>query len=219
MGLTPEPLLYDQRLDHLVYAVPDLHAGIARMTRATGLDPIPGGQHPAWGTANALLSLGPMCYLEVIGPDPHQPDPGQPRPFGIDTLTAPRLAGWAIKAHDLETEVPRIQRRAFDPGRILSGQRSRPDGSLLRWQLCLPPAGRLYYDGLVPFLIDWQDSPHPALSTPGGCTLLSLRAEHPEPAYPMAALYALDVSLELIRGPVPRLRAVLDTPNGMLELS
>ena len=37
-------------------------------------------------------------------------------------------------------------------------------------------------DGLVPFLIDWKDSPHPSASTPQGCTLVSLRGEHPDPA-------------------------------------
>ena len=54
------------------------------------------------GTRNALLSLGPGTYLEIIGPDPEQPTPAQPRPFGIDDLKEPRLVTWAAKGKELE---------------------------------------------------------------------------------------------------------------------
>ena len=36
-------------------------------------------------------------------------------------------------------------------------------------------------NGLVPFFIDWGDTPHPAKSAAAGATLISLRAEHPDP--------------------------------------
>src|SRR5262245_48303312 len=82
------------QVDHLVYAVPDLDAGVARVEMLTGVRASPGGQHPGGGTRNALMALGPMSYLEIIGPDPDQPKPAEPRRFGLDDLTVPRLVTW-----------------------------------------------------------------------------------------------------------------------------
>lgn len=78
-------------LDHIVYAVPDVSAAVQNLTIRLGVAPIMGGKHQGLGTHNALLSLSEMAYLEIIGPDPDQPTPSMPRPFAIDTLSAPRL--------------------------------------------------------------------------------------------------------------------------------
>ena len=207
-------------VDHLVYAVPDLAGGIDAMERALGVRPAPGGQHPGWGTANALLALGPGMYLEVIGPDPDQPAPSRPRPFGIDRLSHGRLAGWAVKASDLDARIRASAARGYHPGRVLPGSRRQPDGTLLTWRLTLPEDLPLPFDGLIPFLIDWQTTAaHPAAAAPSGCTLTELRAEHPEPDQPQALLDALGVDLALTRGPAARLIAVIESPAGRVELA
>src|SRR5215510_16378960 len=90
------------QVDHLVYATPDLNRGIDEIERLTGVRATPGGQHPGGGTRNALLALGPTSYLEIIAPDPDQPPPKTPRPFGIDSLTQSKLVTWAAKNNDLE---------------------------------------------------------------------------------------------------------------------
>ena len=207
-------------IDHLVYAVPDLAGGIDAMERALGVRPAPGGQHPGWGTANALLALGPGVYLEIIGPDPDQPTPLRPRPFGIDRLTRERLAGWAVKASDLDARIRASATRGYHPGRVLPGSRRRTDGTLLSWRLALPEDLQLPFDGLIPFLIDWQTSAgHPAAAAPRGCTLAELRAEHPEPEQPEALLDALRIDLAIARGPAARLIAVIESPAGRVELA
>lgn len=205
--------------DHLIYAAPDLAAAVEAIERLLGVRPAPGGQHPGWGTANALLALGPDVYLEVLGPDPNQPPPPRPRPFGLDRLTQGRLVGWAVKAADLEARVRASTQQGYAPGRILPGTRRRPDGTLLQWRLVLPDDFQLPFDGLIPFLIDWQGAAHPAAAAPPGCTLIDLRAEHPAPAQPRVLLDALGVELALTRGTASRLIALIESLAGRVELA
>ena len=207
-------------VDHLVYAVPDLAGGIDAIERTLGVRPAPGGHHPGWGTANALLALGSDVYLEVIGPDPDQPTPERPRPFGIDQLSHGRLAAWAVKAAGLDIRIRASAARGYHPGRVFPGRRRQPNGSLLTWELALPDTLQLPFGGLIPFLIDWQSTAaHPAATAPSGCTLAALRAEHPEPDQPQALLDALGVALPLAAGSAPRLIAVIESPAGRVELA
>src|SRR5262245_24738779 len=94
------PLL--ARIDHLVYATPDLDRGIKEIERLLGVRATPGGQHPGRGTRNALVALGPTSYLEIIAPDTNQPAPKNPRSFGIGDLNGSRLVAWAVKGENLE---------------------------------------------------------------------------------------------------------------------
>jgi len=202
-------------LDHLVYAVPDLAAGVAAVAALLGIAPSPGGPHPGLGTRNFLVSLGESCYLEIIGPDPEQAEPARPRPFGLDRLTGGRLITWAIHDHGLERRVEGARAKGFDPGPILPMSRQSPAG-LIEWRLTLrpEPGG----DGLVPFVIDWGKTPSPATTSARGCTLRALRAEHPDPASVQAMLGALGVELEVARGAAPVLVARIATPRGEVEL-
>jgi hypothetical protein len=206
----------DPRVDHLVYAVPDLAAGVAELERRLGVRATPGGKHMGLGTHNALLALSDTAYLEVIGPDPDQPPPARPRPFGVDRLAAGRLVTWARRSEDLDRDVARARAAGLDPGEPLAMSRARPDGATLRWRLTLraEPAG----DGLVPFLIDWGDTPSPALSSAKGVSLRELRAEHPEPEPVRVLLAALGADLAVASGPAPALVATLATANGVVEL-
>ena len=71
---------------------------------------------------------------------------------------------------------------------------------------------------MVPFLIDWGQTPHPALSAPPGAILKDLQAEHPEPHRAQKALALLGLTLSVRRGPIPALTALLETPKGVLQL-
>jgi hypothetical protein len=59
------------RVDHLVYATPNLDRGISEIETMLGVKASRGGQHPGRGTRNALVSLGPTTYLEIFcsGPE------------------------------------------------------------------------------------------------------------------------------------------------------
>jgi len=122
-------------IDHIVLAAPDLAAAVADFQRRTGVHPVVGGSHSGLGTANALVGLGGAVYLEIIGPDPDQPDPPEPRPFGIDELVEARVITWCIRPPDFDGAIARAIARGFDPGAPRSMSRRRPDGTLLTWRL------------------------------------------------------------------------------------
>ena len=203
-------------VDHLVWATPDLDEGIRELERLTGVRASPGGKHPSWGTHNALLSLGPGIYLEILAPDPSVPPPARERPFGLDRLDRPRLVTWAAREPDLENRIVAIADTGIDLGDILTGGRVRPDGVALRWRLTSPRA--MLEAGVVPFLIDWGTSPHPSETAAPGLALVALAIEHPEPDHLRRLLSPFALDLPIHRASAPALVATIDSPRGRLEL-
>jgi Glyoxalase-like domain len=204
------------RIDHLVYATPDLQPGIDSVEKLLGVRATPGGQHPGRGTRNALLSLGPGVYLEIIGPDPEQATPSQPRPFGIDRLTGPRLVTWAAKGTDLEHWSSEVRAKGVQLGTVTPGSRRRSDGVLLSWRYTDPRT--VVVDGIAPFFIDWGKTPHPATTAAQGASLVDLRAEHPDVKTVQAVLDVLQLDLRVQAGPRPTLIATVNGPRGRVDL-
>lgn len=204
-------------LDHLVWAGPDLFAAVADFEELTGVAPTPGGQHLGLGTRNFLASLGDSSYLEIIGPDPQQPEPSRARPFGIDTLDRPRLVAWAIRAQDLDERVAAARAAGWDPGNVVSMSRRRPDGVLLEWQLTIKAQTQVVEP--VPFLIDWGATETPAATAVDGLELVELSAGHPEPESLAASLAAVGAELTIEAAAEPGLSALLRTPRGETVLS
>jgi len=202
-------------IDHLLYGVPDLDEGIDRIERLFGTRPARGGRHPAYGTHNALVSFGPSCYLEVISPDPGSPLPARGIGFGLQGIDAPRLVTWSLRHPTIEAAAGRADLGAVEPGR-----RERADGSVLSWMLTDPYAERM--GGLIPFLIDWGDTPHPASSAPVGGRLVGLRLEHPSPARVLERLDLLGADLtevDVVRADQASIVALIETPGGAVELT
>lgn len=169
-------------VDHIVYTCANLEDGIARLECLTGVRAAYGGSHPGIGTHNALMSLGDDVYLEIIAPDPSQPPPVKPRPFGLDRYTygqehgGGHLVAFAVhptSGASIETVAATYAHEGVDPGPICSMARRKPDepDGWLKWRLTpLEPAA-----GPRPLVIDWSGAAaHPAKSAPKGCKLVSL---------------------------------------------
>jgi hypothetical protein len=204
------------RIDHLVYATPDLDRGIDKIEKLLGVRATPGGQHPGRGTRNALVALRREVYLEIIGPDPEQPKPTQPRWAGLDNLAAPRLATWVARSDDLEQLVSAARQHGVQLGQVMAGSRRRQDGTPISWRFTDPST--VVADGIVPFFIDWGTTPHPARSAAPGATLVDLRAEHPDPESVRKILRHLRLDLPVQEGPSPALIARVEGGNGLVEL-
>ena len=204
------------RVDHLVYATPDLNRGIEEIEKLLGVRATPGGQHPGRGTRNALIALGPTAYLEIFAPDPDQPPPKEPRAFGLDGLKESKLVAWYIKGSSVQRLRDEAVRKGVPYGEVKSGSRRRPDGVQLSWQFTDP--ARPVAGGIVPFIIDWGRSPHPASTAATGASLAGLRAEHPDARSVRRMLRQIGLDLPVERGPRPALIAVIECPRGRVEL-
>ncbi len=201
-------------IDHLMWVVPDLGAGIDELERRTGERATLGGAHAGLGTANALLGLGTGMYLEVLGPDPAL---AEPTALGATLAREPaaRLASWAVRSDDIEATCAALTAAGW-PVTPTAMSRTRPDGVTLSWHLAVLP-GRPLGDHW-PFVIDWGASPHPSDDLDGECALERLRVTDPEPADLVHLLDLLGIeSVDVVQGPAA-VHATLRTRSGTVEL-
>lgn len=203
-------------VDHLVYATPDLDRGMSDIETLTGIAPTLGGQHPGRGTRNALIALGGDAYLEIVAPDPDQPTPARTRWLGVDSLTTSRITTWAVRSANLFDIRWRAVEKGVPLGEVRSASRQRADGVRLSWSLTDPDP--LVADGVIPFLIDWGDSPHPSRSAPQGATLVDLRIEHPDAAGVRRMLRALSLDVVVVAAESAAVVAVIEGRRGRVEL-
>lgn len=197
-----------------MFATPDLEETAAWLAAETGVTPSPGGPHVGVGTRNELCSFGDGSYLEIIGPDPDQVEPAAPRPFGIDALRQPGVVTWCARRGDIAG----LMQTAAGLGLPYTGpvamSREAP-GGLLSWELALPEFDNP--GGLVPFFIDWGETPHPSATAAPGLKVGRFRGTHPEPQEMTHVLQRLGEPVDLRPGPAA-LDVRLDGPGGAVSL-
>jgi catechol 2,3-dioxygenase-like lactoylglutathione lyase family enzyme len=201
-------------LDHIILGTDNLERGITWLEERTGVRAAFGGVHPGRGTQNALLALGPRCYLEILAPDPGQTSLAW---FNeLLTLHEPRIIAWAVHTDDLATLAKQATAAGFSIAGPADGSRSRPDGKLLRWRLFHLRDDR---GGLLPFFIEWnQDSVHPSTDAPSGCRLTGFHLESPAPQELASACRTLGVEVAVEQGAKPLLCARISSPKGEIKI-
>ena len=217
----PAPILTARdALDHLLIGAPTLEAGIRWLEERTGVRAAVGGSHPGLGTWNALASLGPRQYVEIIAPDPAQPGVETFYVPGLRKFDAPRITTWAARGQDLARGFPSTLPEDFSCAPVRAGARVRPDGGRLAWTLAFPKHRKhASFDGVLPFLIEWESfEHHPGTSSPPGLTLLGLRFTHPEGEALKQALETLGID-GAVEQAAASIEVELDTLRGRVPLS
>ena len=206
-----------KKIDHLVYAAPNLQEAIEKAEDLLKVKASPGGKHPLFGTANVLIALGSETYLEIIGPDSEVEASELPALFSIDKLSAPKLVTWAAKESNLEIRLDHLQEKEISFGDIFPGGRTKPDGTVLSWRFTNPL--HVIGDGVIPFLIDWGETVNPARTSTQGCRLLDLQLEHPNAKKLQPIIDALGLNMQIKNGLMPKILATIQTPFGQVVMS
>lgn len=144
-------------LDHVVIAVSDLSAGMARLESTLGLTVIEGGEHPGAGTHNAVARFGAE-YLELISV--HNPVEARATAARRNLLEfldrGEGLLGYALASDDLERDVAEASARGLQLEGPVPGSRKRPDGSVISWKKAGVPGDP--WGRKLPFLIQHETS-------------------------------------------------------------
>ena len=202
-------------IDHFVWGTSDLETGCAEIEALFGVAPEPGGAHPGLGTCNALLSLGPGQYLEVMAPQNPPPESIGER---LARLEDPGLVTWVVRQSGLLHLARAVDDWTHNVQRSgpVKTERLTPDGALLSWDLLF--LTRHTYAGLLPFFIDWHETQHPSQSAPRGGALSAVSIDAPDAAQLNAIFADLDVEPIAQTAPLSELRAQIETPNGPVLL-
>lgn len=156
--------------DHIILGCRDLDEGVEYMEKLSGYRAEFGGVHPGRGTRNALLKLGDRSYLEILAPDPEQPQLYWHAE--IATLKEPLLVGWAEEVKNIDNYAAWLRAHGTPCTGPIGGSRTRPNGDDFRWKTVMLGDDKA---GILPFRIEWaSDSPHPASDAPGGCLFLKI---------------------------------------------
>jgi hypothetical protein len=211
------------RIDHVIWAVPDLDSGAKFFERMSGVTPIVGGVHPGRGTRNKLASAGDRMYFEIIAPDPAQmpfdpvANPVQAFAHTISQMPGPEVDMFAYATSELEEAAAAGRELGLEVVGPTPGQRVTPDGVLIRWS----HVDFIGHDfgQFIPFAINWVDSPHPSTSSPPGAVIEGITVEHPR-ADELRGIYeALGVPAEVIAADEPVIIVHMRSAKGSFEVT
>jgi hypothetical protein len=207
-------------LDHVLIGAPTLEAGLDWLEGRTGVQAVRGGSHPGLGTWNALASLGPAQYIEIIAPDPAQPGIETFFVPGLRDLPGPRVVTWAVRGADLRSRFGNTLPPDFSCEPARRGSRVRNDGSRLSWTLAFPKHREHdAFNGALPFFIEWDDvEAHPARGAPPGLRLRAMTLRHPHGEALRAALSSLGIDASVEPATHEGIRVELDTPRGVVSV-
>ena len=209
------------KLDHLVVVASTVEQGIDYFSKTFGLNATAGGKHIAMGTYNAVMKLDKDRYLEIIAIDPDGKTPDWPRWFNLDSIELqkeikdkPRLITWVARTKNFEKLKEKI---AFDIGTPKAMTRGD-----LSWRFGFTDDGSLKEDGMLPYIIQWDNDEHVSRRMlDNGYKLIGLELNHPNPNRIKARLSAMEFEgdIKINKSKTPFLKAYIKSANGIVEIS
>ena len=204
------------QIDHVIVAISDLETGVQLFEELSGVRPVFGGKHPGAGTQNALVSLGPRVYLEILAPQSEAELP--PDRVGLLQMAELTPMGWAASSADMASTVALLQGERYVTTDAAPGSRAKPDGTMLGWSTM-----GISEPAIVgaPFFIQWDaSSAHPATTSPQGCRLesFSVTTNTAAALRDLVGLLQLNVLVEESSVPAEQYQLVLKCPKGRVTL-
>ncbi|MGM9949999.1 MAG: VOC family protein [Lysinibacillus sp.] len=146
------------KIDHIVHFVDDPEDATKDL-RKQGLHVVPGGRHEQWGTYNALCYFD-TAYIELIGiHDKEKFKEAASIPYTLHQTHARGnyqngLVRVAISTTTIDEDARSFRAAGFDVIGPDHFTRTRPDGSVIGWQLL--HVGRKECQIELPFFIQWD---------------------------------------------------------------
>jgi Glyoxalase-like domain len=206
-------------LDHIIWACDDLERGTRRFEALTGVTPRYGGVHASGSTHNALVALGPRCYLEILAPTGSEAPAEDAWCRLARNAHEPRVVTYCLRSPRPLSELAQsaLAAGAHD-ARVANNGRVTPQGVKLNWQWVAPVFDEF---GLAfPFFIDWLDSPHPAATAQaqGDMHLAEFAVGHPRAGALLRTLTEMGTPIDTYAAAAIEFRVQLQTPRGAVAL-
>jgi hypothetical protein len=206
-------------LDHIIWACDDLERGSHRFEALTGVSPRYGGVHATGSTHNALVGLGPRCYLEILAPTGPQVPTEDAWCRLARSAHEPRILTYCMQGPHPLSQLAQIAEAAGAHDALVSKNgRVTPEGVRLNWQWVAPVFDAF---GLAfPFFIDWLDSPHPAATAQGRgeVSLAEFAVGHPRAGDLLRTLTEMGTPVDTYTAAAIEFRVRLNTPRGTVAL-
>ena len=206
-------------LDHIIWACDDLERGTRRFEALTGVSPRYGGVHASGSTHNALVGLGPRCYLEILAPTGPQTPAEDAWCRLARGAREPRILTYCMRSPRPLSQLAQIAEAAGAHDALVAHNgRVTPEGVRLNWRWVAPVFDEF---GLAfPFFIDWLDSPHPAATAQGqgDVRLADFAVGHPQAAALLHTLTEIGTPIDTYSAAATEFRVRLHTPRGAVAL-
>ena len=163
------------QFDHLVIGIRSLQEGVGQFKHMLGVEPAAGGAHPGRGTENALASLGPGEYLEIIAPQAEaRLSDTDAKLRELDRLT---IVTWAVAVDNADNVREALKARGFQTTLPQHGSRVTPSGERLEWEVFKLSDAKV---AGAPFFIEWSEpEKHPSATAPPGCARERFKIQTP----------------------------------------
>ena len=148
--------------DHFIILVDDLAKGIESF-RKLGFEAQPGGEHPAFGSYNAIIALADGTYVELVA---FRDLALAAKTFWGDLVHKLEIhegfGAYVLSSNDLTNDVQAMRQRGLEAADPQPGTRTRPDGQTVAWHTAVV-GGTI--SEFLPFLIQ-DDSPRALRAEP-----------------------------------------------------